>query len=76
MDDIDAFLLDQDGLYVGGGKHRKHARDLALARRRQGAESAWEGGVLLAGCRACANCCSKASLTDSFSLDLTPLKDG
>ena len=76
VDDIEAFLLDQDVIYVGGGNTanmlaiwRVHGVDKAL-------KTAWEGGVLLAGWSAGANCWFEASLTDSFSLDLTPLKDG
>jgi peptidase E len=36
----------------------------------------WEGGVLLAGWSAGANCWFDASLTDSFGPNLDPLKDG
>jgi peptidase E len=76
VEDVEGFLLEQDVIFVGGGNTanmlaiwRVHGVDKALKR-------AWEGGVLLAGWSAGANCWFDASLTDSFSLDLTPLKDG
>jgi dipeptidase E len=74
--DIEAFLLEQDAIYVGGGNTanmlaiwRLHGVDRALRR-------AWESGVLLAGTSAGANCWFEASLTDSFGPGLAPLKDG
>jgi peptidase E len=76
VEDVEGFLLEQDVIFVGGGNTanmlaiwRVHGVDKALKR-------AWEGGALLAGWSAGANCWFDASLTDSFSLDLTPLKDG
>ena len=76
VDDDEAFLLDQDVIYVGGGNTanmlaiwRVHGVDKAL-------KKAWEAGVVLAGSSAGANCWFDASLTDSFGLNLDPLKDG
>lgn len=76
VDDVEAFLLDQDVIYVGGGNTanmlaiwRVHGVDKAL-------KKAWEAGVILAGSSAGANCWFDASLTDSFGLNLDPLKDG
>jgi peptidase E len=74
--DIEAFLLEQDVIYVGGGNTanmlaiwRVHGVDRAL-------RAAWEAGVLLAGWSAGANCWFEGSVTDSFGPELGPLKDG
>lgn len=74
--DVEAFLLEQDVIYVGGGNTanmlaiwRVHGVDKAL-------KAAWEAGVLLAGWSAGANCWFDASVTDSFGQGLDPLKDG
>jgi peptidase E len=74
--DIEGFLLDQDVIFVAGGNTanmlaiwRLHGVDKAL-------KAAWEGGVVLAGWSAGANCWFESSVTDSFGLNLDPLKDG
>jgi peptidase E len=66
--DVDAFLGEQDLIYVGGGNTaillaawRAHGVDAALRR-------AWTAGVTLAGMSAGANCWFEASTTDSFQL--------
>ncbi|HEY2916724.1 MAG TPA: peptidase E [Candidatus Limnocylindrales bacterium] len=76
VDDVEAFLLDQDAILVGGGNTanmlaiwRLHGVDRALKR-------AWEAGVILAGPSAGGNCWFEASITDSFGLALAPLRDG
>ena len=76
IDDIEAFLLDQDVIYVGGGNTanmlaiwRVHGVDKAL-------RTAWERGVVLAGWSAGAMCWFEGGLTDSFGPDLAPLRDG
>ena len=76
VDDIEAFLLDQDAIYVGGGNTanmlaiwRVHDVDRAL-------KTAWEAGVVLGGTSAGGNCWFEASLTDSFGPNLDALKDG
>lgn len=73
--DIEAFLLDQDAIYVGGGNTanmlavwRVHGVDRGLRR-------AWEAGVVLAGVSAGSNCWFEASTTDSFG-SLAALNDG
>jgi peptidase E len=75
VDDIEAFLLDQDAVYVGGGNTanmlaiwRVHGLDRALT-------LAWEAGVVLAGLSVGSNCWFQASTTDSFGV-LAALKDG
>jgi len=76
VDDISAFLLEQDVIYVGGGNTanmlaiwRVHGVDKAI-------RTAWERGVVLAGWSAGAICWFEGGLTDSFGPDLAPLKDG
>jgi peptidase E len=76
VDDIEAFLLDQDAIYVGGGNTadmlaiwRVHGVDRALKR-------AWESGIVLAGPSAGGMCWFEAGLTDSFGPALGPIKDG
>jgi dipeptidase E len=74
--DIDAFLLDQDAIYVGGGNTanmlaiwRLHGLDRAM-------RTAWEAGVVMAGMSAGAICWFEACTTDSFGPELRPLGDG
>jgi dipeptidase E len=76
VDDIGAFLGEQDVIYVGGGNTadmlavwRTHGVDRAL-------KDAWERGVILAGASAGAMCWFEAGLTDSFGPDLGPIRDG
>jgi dipeptidase E len=76
VDDVEAFLVGQDAIYVGGGNTanalaiwRAHGVDKALKR-------AWESGVVLAGPSAGGMCWFDAGLTDSFGPGLAPLKDG
>ncbi len=68
IDDIRAFLLGMDMVYVGGGSTanllavwRLHGVDSAL-------EEAWYAGVVLSGLSAGANCWFDASTTDSYLL--------
>ena len=75
--DIDAFLGEQDVVYVGGGNTvsmlavwRAHGVDWAL-------RAAYDAGVVMAGMSAGANCWFEASTTDSFQLGhADPLPDG
>jgi dipeptidase E len=75
--DLEAFVREQDVIYVGGGNTanllavwRLHGLDEILRR-------AWEEGVLLCGLSAGMNCWFEASVTDSFDLaHLHPLQDG
>jgi peptidase E len=76
IDDVEAFLLDQDVIYVSGGNTanllaiwRVHGVDKAL-------RTAWERGVVLAGPSAGAMCWFEGGLTDSFGPGLAPLRDG
>ncbi len=75
--DLDAFLGEQDVIYVGGGNTanlldvwRRHGVDRALS-------AAWGAGVVLCGVSAGANCWFEASTTDSFMVGRAdPLLDG
>lgn len=71
--DIEAYLLDQDAVYVGGGNTasllavwRAHGVDGAL-------RSAHEAGVVLAGRSAGSICWFEGGTTDSFGPTLQPL---
>ncbi len=75
--DVEAFLGEQDLIYVGGGNTanmlaiwRLHGVDGALRR-------AWASGVVCCGISAGANCWFEASTTDSFLIGRAdPLRDG
>lgn len=75
--DIEAFVGEQDVVYVGGGSTlnmlhvwRLHGVDVALRR-------AWEAGVVMAGISAGANCWFEASTTDSWLIGhADALRDG
>ena len=77
IDDLEAFVLAQDVIYVGGGNTANmlavwdvHGLDRVLAR-------AWADGVVLCGLSAGMNCWFEASVTDSFGADeLAPLPSG
>ena len=76
VDDIEAFLLEQDVIYVGGGNTanmlaiwRTHGVDRAL-------RQAWERGVILAGPSAGAVCWFQGGTTDSFGPEIGALRDG
>jgi peptidase E len=77
VSDLEAFLLSQDVVYVGGGNTanllavwRVHGLDQILRR-------AWEEGVVLCGLSAGMNCWFEESVTDSFgAAQLAPLHDG
>lgn len=75
-EDLRAFVLEQDVLYVGGGNTanllavwRVHGLDTIL-------DEANAAGVVLAGLSAGMNCWFEASVTDSFGPTLAPLHDG
>jgi peptidase E len=75
--DVGSFLGEQDVVYVGGGNTvsmlavwRAHGVDRAL-------RAAYDGGVVMAGMSAGANCWFEACTTDSFQLGRAdPLLDG
>jgi dipeptidase E len=77
VEDLEAFILAQDVIYVGGGNTasmlavwRAHGLDPLLRR-------AWREGVVLCGLSAGMNCWFEQSVTDSFCLNrLAPLPEG
>lgn len=76
VEDITAFLLDQDAIFVCGGNTanmlaiwRTHVVDRAVI-------AAWEAGVVMAGVSAGGIYWFEGSTTDSFGPILRPLNDG
>src|SRR4051812_41231609 len=77
VDDLDAFLMEQDIVWVAGGNTanllaiwRVHGVDRIL-------RAAWEDGCVMTGASAGMNCWFEASVTDSFSThSLAALSDG
>jgi peptidase E len=76
VEDIRAFLLSQDLIWVGGGNTanmlavwRVHGVDQAL-------REAWEAGVVLCGGSAGSLCWFGGGTTDSFGAGLAPIRDG
>jgi peptidase E len=77
VEDLEAYLGEQDLVYVGGGNTaimlaawRLHGVDRAL-------RAAWDAGVVLCGMSAGANCWFEACTTDSFLLGRADaLRDG
>ena len=76
VEDVEAFLIDQDVVYVGGGKTenmlavwRLHGVDRALRR-------AWSEGIVLTGLSAGSLCWFETGTTDSFGAGLSALSAG
>lgn len=76
VDDLEAFVLGQDVVYVGGGSTanllavwRVHGLDAVMRR-------AWEAGVVLCGVSAGAMCWFEDGVTDSFGHELSSLGGG
>ena len=69
-------IREQDIIYVGGGNTanmlaiwRVHGMDQAL-------REAWDDGVVLCGVSAGMNCWFESSITDSFGIELSAMRDG
>jgi dipeptidase E len=76
VDDLRDLVLGQDIVYVGGGNTanmlavwRVHGLDAIL-------RDAWNVGVVLAGVSAGALCWFDGGVTDSFGIELAPLRGG
>jgi peptidase E len=76
VDDIEAFLGEQDAVYVGGGNTenmlaiwRVHGVDQALRR-------AWQAGTVMTGQSAGSLCWFETGTTDSFGAGLAALSGG
>ncbi|MSO79838.1 MAG: peptidase E [Acidimicrobiia bacterium] len=76
VDDLRAFLLDQDVIHVGGG----NTANLLAVWRLHGVDdvmrAAWEAGIVLCGVSAGGLCWFEGGTTDSFGLDLAALDNG
>jgi len=76
IDDIDGFVRSQDVVMVGGGNT---ANMLAIWRLHgvEGAlRNAYRNGTILTGWSAGCICWFEAGITDSFTMELGPLRDG
>jgi dipeptidase E len=76
VEDLEAFLLDMDAIYVGGGNTlsmlavwRAHGVDVVL-------RQAHDQGIVLAGGSAGSICWFESGTTDSFGPTLHPLRGG
>jgi dipeptidase E len=76
VDDIEAFLLGQDLIFVGGGNTanmlaiwRLHGVDQAMV-------AAWDAGVVMSGMSAGAICWFEGFTTDSYGPVLRAVRDG
>ncbi|RNA66602.1 peptidase E [Alteribacter keqinensis] len=73
-EDLKAFILDKDIVYVGGG----NTKNLLALWKEWGLEQilheAWEKGVILVGLSAGSICWFEEGVTDSFGSKLAPLK--
>ena len=76
VEDVDAFLLDQDLVFIGGGNTvnmlaiwRQHGVDRALL-------AAWQAGVVMSGMSAGGVCWFEGFTTDSFGPELRAVRDG
>jgi peptidase E len=74
--DLDAFLMNQDVLYVGGGATANMLAVWRVHRLDKALRAAWNGGVVLAGISAGAICWFEDGITDSFGHPLRALNDG
>ena len=76
VDDVDALIRDQDVVIVGGG----NTANMLAIWRLHGVEdtlrSAYREGTILTGWSAGCICWFEAGITDSFTMELGPLRDG
>jgi dipeptidase E len=72
--DIEAFVLDQDIIYVGGG----NTKNLLALWKEWGLDlilrKAWERGIVLAGISAGSLCWFEDGVTDSYGEELAPIQ--
>ena len=72
--DIEAFFLEKDAIYVGGGNTKSLIALWKEWQLDQCLKKAYEHGVLLSGISAGANCWFEECVTDSIPGELTSLK--
>jgi peptidase E len=71
--DLEAFILEQDAIYVGGGNTRSMLALWREWRLDDALRKAWHHGVVLAGISAGAICWFEQGITDSVPGALSPL---
>jgi dipeptidase E len=76
VDDIDGFLRSQDVIMVGGGNTANMLAIWRLHGVEDALRGAYRGGTILTGWSAGCICWFEAGITDSFTLELGPLRDG
>jgi dipeptidase E len=76
VDDIDALLRAQDVVMVGGGNTANMLAIWRLHGVEDALRNAYRDGTILTGWSAGCICWFEAGITDSFTLELGPLRDG
>ncbi len=76
VDDIAAFLLEQDVIWVGGGSVANLLAVWQVHDLGPNFRAAWEAGVVLSGVSAGSLCWHVGGTTDSFGPDLRPVTNG
>ena len=76
VDDIDGFIREQDVVMVGGGNTANMLAIWRLHGVENALRSAYRSGTMLTGWSAGCICWFEAGITDSFTLELGPLRDG
>ena len=76
VDDIDALLRSQDVVMVGGGNTANMLAIWRLHGVEEALREAYTNGTILTGWSAGCICWFEAGVTDSFTLELGPLRDG
>jgi peptidase E len=76
VDDIDGFVRSQDVVMVGGGNTANMLAIWRLHGVENAIRSAYREGTILTGWSAGCICWFEAGITDSFTTELGPLRDG
>jgi dipeptidase E len=76
VDDIDGFIREQNVVMVGGGNTANMLAIWRLHGVEDALRHAYRDGTILTGWSAGCICWFEAGITDSFTLELGPLRDG